>query len=144
MGRLDQTRGGTPPYLAPYFAAKTAMDTLAISYAGELARWRIETVIVSPGVYTSGNNHFAHADQPADEARAAEYAMGPTRDLAEQAKAADLASVPAEADPMHVARAIIRAVAMPLGRARFASPLIPPTAGPTNSTSWATACGLPI
>jgi NAD(P)-dependent dehydrogenase (short-subunit alcohol dehydrogenase family) len=32
------TRGGTPPYLAPYFAAKAAMDALAVSYAGELSR----------------------------------------------------------------------------------------------------------
>ena len=43
------TRGGTPPYLAPYFAAKAAMDSLAVSYAGELALWGIETVIVVPG-----------------------------------------------------------------------------------------------
>ena len=27
------TRGGTPPYLSPYFAAKAAMDALAVSYA---------------------------------------------------------------------------------------------------------------
>lgn len=33
------TRGGTPPWLAPYFAAKAGMDSLAVSYAGELARW---------------------------------------------------------------------------------------------------------
>jgi NAD(P)-dependent dehydrogenase (short-subunit alcohol dehydrogenase family) len=32
------TRGGTPPWLAPYFAAKAGMDSLAVSYAGELAR----------------------------------------------------------------------------------------------------------
>jgi NAD(P)-dependent dehydrogenase (short-subunit alcohol dehydrogenase family) len=31
------TRGGTPPYLGPYFAAKAGMDALAVSYAGELA-----------------------------------------------------------------------------------------------------------
>jgi NAD(P)-dependent dehydrogenase (short-subunit alcohol dehydrogenase family) len=43
------TRGGTPPYLGPYFAAKAGMDTLAVSYAGELARWNIETTIVVPG-----------------------------------------------------------------------------------------------
>lgn len=109
------TRGGTPPYIGPYFAAKAAMDSLAISYAGELARWGIETVIASPGVYTSGTNHFAHADQPADEDRAAEYADGPTRDLAEQAKQADLSSVPADADPADVARAIVAIVAMPFG-----------------------------
>src|ERR1700750_3402277 len=37
------TRGGTPPYLSPYFAAKAAMDALAVSYAAELNRWGIET-----------------------------------------------------------------------------------------------------
>ena len=30
-------RGGTPPYLGPYFAAKAAMDALAVSYAGVVA-----------------------------------------------------------------------------------------------------------
>ncbi len=109
------TRGGTPPYVAPYFAAKAAMDSLAVSYAGELARWGIETVIASPGVYTSGTNHFAHADMPGDEARAAEYNSGPTRDLADQAKQADLASVPPDADVADVARAIVHVVAMPFG-----------------------------
>src|SRR5215469_5195769 len=44
----SSTRGGTPPYLAPYFAAKAGMDALAVSYAAELARWNIETVIVVP------------------------------------------------------------------------------------------------
>src|SRR6476659_2960993 len=50
------TRGGTPPYLAPYFAAKAGMDALAVSYAGELARWHIETTIIVPGAFTSGTN----------------------------------------------------------------------------------------
>jgi NAD(P)-dependent dehydrogenase (short-subunit alcohol dehydrogenase family) len=109
------TRGGTPPYLGPYFAAKAAMDSMAISYAGELARWGIETTIVSPGVYPSGTNHFAHADEPADEKRAAEYAEGPTHDLAEQSKQADLAAVPEQADPQDVARAIVELVAKPFG-----------------------------
>jgi NAD(P)-dependent dehydrogenase (short-subunit alcohol dehydrogenase family) len=109
------TRGGTPPYLAPYFAAKAAMDSLAISYAGELARWGVETVIASPGVYTSGTNHFAHAAQPGDMDRYHEYEKGPTRELTEQAKQADLKSVPETADPADVARAIVEVVAMPYG-----------------------------
>ena len=67
------TRGGTPPWLAPYFAAKAGMDSLAVSYAGELARWGIETSIIVPGAYTKGTNHFAHAGAPADTARAAEH-----------------------------------------------------------------------
>jgi len=69
----SSTRGGTPPYLAPYFAAKAAMDALAVSYAAELARFGIETTIVVPGSFTSGTNHFASAGQPADEERVAEY-----------------------------------------------------------------------
>jgi NAD(P)-dependent dehydrogenase (short-subunit alcohol dehydrogenase family) len=75
------TRGGTPPWLAPYFAAKAGMDSLAVSYAGELARWGIETSIIVPGAYTKGTNHFVHAGAPADTARASEYADGPTGDI---------------------------------------------------------------
>lgn len=44
--------GGAPPYLAPYFAAKAAMDTLAVVYARELTGWGIETTIVVPGAFT--------------------------------------------------------------------------------------------
>ena len=33
----SSARGGTPPYLSPYFAAKAAMDSLAVSYASELS-----------------------------------------------------------------------------------------------------------
>lgn len=42
----SSTRGGTPPFLGPCFVAKAAMDALAVSYAGELARWSEETTIV--------------------------------------------------------------------------------------------------
>jgi len=62
----SSTRGGTPPYLAPYFAAKAAMDALAVSYALEVARFGIETTIVVPGSFTHGTNHFAHSGEPAD------------------------------------------------------------------------------
>lgn len=34
----SSSRGGTPPYLAPYFAAEAGMDALAVSYAAELAQ----------------------------------------------------------------------------------------------------------
>ncbi len=60
--------GGTPPYLGPYFAAKAAMDSLAVSYARELALWGIETSIIVPGAFTQGTNHFAHAGSPDDTA----------------------------------------------------------------------------
>src|SRR6266487_3192119 len=48
----SSSAGGTPPYLAPYFAAKAGMDALAVVYARELTRWGIETTIIVPGAFT--------------------------------------------------------------------------------------------
>jgi NAD(P)-dependent dehydrogenase (short-subunit alcohol dehydrogenase family) len=67
----SSSAGGTPPYLAPYFAAKAGMDVMAVVYARELSRWGIETSIIVPGAFTGGTNHFAHSGRPADEARVA-------------------------------------------------------------------------
>jgi len=67
----SSSAGGTPPYLAPYFAAKAGMDALAVQYARELTRWGIESSIIVPGAFTKGTNHFAHSGRPADTARAA-------------------------------------------------------------------------
>ena len=113
------TRGGTPPWLAPYFAAKAGMDSLAVSYAGELARWGIETSIIVPGAYTKGTNHFAHAGAPADTARAAAYADGPTGDIPDIALKGLSALEPPDADASEVAEAIARVVDMPFGKRPF-------------------------
>jgi NAD(P)-dependent dehydrogenase (short-subunit alcohol dehydrogenase family) len=61
------TRGGTPPYLAPYFAAKAAEDSLAVSYAAEVARFGIDSTIIVPGSFTTGTNHFANAGHASDQ-----------------------------------------------------------------------------
>jgi NAD(P)-dependent dehydrogenase (short-subunit alcohol dehydrogenase family) len=113
------TRGGTPPYLAPYFAAKAAMDAMAVSYAGELARWNIETVIIVPGAYTSGTNHFAHAGKPEDEARVKEYESGPTATLAKEIMDGFARTAVPDADISEVAKAIVAVVDMPFGTRRF-------------------------
>nr|WP_256488857.1 SDR family oxidoreductase [Dyella lutea] len=115
----SSTRGGTPPYLAPYFAAKAGMDALAVSYAGELARWGIESSIVVPGAFTQGTHHFAHAGQPSDAAVAKAYAEGPTADLADVALRGLAALEPADADPQAVAAAIVAVVDAPYGRRPF-------------------------
>lgn len=112
-------RGGTPPYLAPYFAAKAAMDAVAVSYAGELARWGIETSIVVPGAFTKGTNHFAHSGTPADEARAAEYDAGPTAGFADEILAGLAACEPVDADVATVAAAMVDIVDRPFGRRPF-------------------------
>ena len=115
----SSVRGGTPPYLAPYFAAKAGMDSLAVSYAGELARWGIETSIVVPGAFTKGTNHFAHAGAPADDAVAKVYAEGPTRDFGDVAFKGLASLEPADADPEAVARAIVEVVDKPFGKRPF-------------------------
>lgn len=115
----SSTRGSTPPFLAPYFAAKAAMDALAVSYASELARWGIETTIIVPGAFTKGTNHFAHSGKPADIARAAEYESGPYAGVAEQALKGLAGLEPADADPAEVARAIVRVVDTPFGKRPF-------------------------
>ena len=53
---------------------------MAVSYAGELARWNIETTIVVP----DGTNHFANAGKPGDSVRLNEYTSGPTATLADE------------------------------------------------------------
>ncbi len=115
----SSVRGGTPPYLAPYFAAKAGMDSLAVSYAGELARWGIETSIIVPGAFTKGTNHFAHSGSPDDKARAGEYANGPTADFGEVAFKGLASLEPPDADPQTVADAIVKVVDTPFGKRPF-------------------------
>ncbi|BCI68643.1 SDR family oxidoreductase [Acetobacter aceti] len=115
----SSTRGGTPPFLGPYFAAKAAMDALAISYAGELTRWGIETTIVVPGAFTKGTNHFRDAGAPADQAVAHAYTDGPYKGVEEKALAGLAALEPADADPESVARAIEAVVETPRGKRPF-------------------------
>ncbi|RJF87192.1 SDR family oxidoreductase [Oleomonas cavernae] len=115
----SSTRGGTPPYLSPYFAAKAAMDSLAVSYASELTRWGIETSIVVPGAFTKGTNHFAHSGAPADTARADEYNEGPYAGVPDKALQGLAALEPADADVAEVAKAIVTVVDTPFGQRPF-------------------------
>jgi len=113
------TRGGTPPYLAPYFAAKAAMDSLAVSYAGELSRWGIETSIIVPGAFTSGTNHFAHAGRPADQEREAAYENGPYACFGKQVLDGQTSLIAPNADVTEVAKAIVKVVDTPFGKRPF-------------------------
>jgi len=114
----SSSRGGTPPYLAPYFAAKAAMDALAVSYQGELARFGIETSIVVPGSFTRGTNHFAHSGHPADQDIVDSYE---TRyaGLMDQVSQKLAEIEPEWADATEVARAIVTVVDTEKGRRPF-------------------------
>ncbi|WHZ33664.1 SDR family oxidoreductase [Sagittula sp. MA-2] len=115
----SSTRGGTPPFLGPYFAAKAGMDALAVSYAAELAPWGIETTIMVPGAFTSGTNHFAHAGRPSDPEIATAYMDGPLKGVDKIALDRLAALEPDDADPADVARAIVRVVDMPFSKRPF-------------------------
>ena len=120
----SSVKGGTPPYLGPYFAAKAAMDALAVSYADELARWGIETSIVVPGSFTKGTDHFATAWTPDDRAVEAEYDEkypGLLQDVATRLAAL----APTDADASLVADEVARVVALPFGTRPFRTTIDP-------------------
>lgn len=112
------TRGGTPPYLGPYFAAKAGLDALAATTALEVARFGIETTIVVPGSFTKGTNHYLHAGGPADQAVATAYdELYPH--LMEQIGQRMAALEPADADPSRIARIVVEVVAAERGTRPF-------------------------
>lgn len=112
-------RGGFPPFLGPYAAAKSAMDSMAVTMSYELARFGIETSIVVPGAFTEGTDHFSSAGKPADAALAAAYAR--YDGVMEQAGQRLAALSPADADPRAVADDITRIVGLPAGARPFRS-----------------------
>ena len=105
------TKGGFPPFMGPYGAAKAAMDSLAVTLAYEIARFGIETSIVVPGAFTKGTDHFPSAGKPADAATAAAYARydGVMDQIGERLSA----PTPDDADPQAVADEIVRIVGLP-------------------------------
>lgn len=107
------TKGGFPPFMGPYGAAKAAMDSLAVTLAYEIARFGIETSIVVPGAFTRGTSHFPTAGKPADAARAATYSRydGVMDQIGERLTAL----TPDDADPQAVADEIVRIVGMSPG-----------------------------
>lgn len=121
----SSTRGGTPPFLAPYFAAKAAMDAMAQSYALELSRFGIETSIVVPGAFNSGTNHFANAGNPDDSDRDDEWWQGPYAGTDRMALEGLAKLEPADADPATVAEAVAQIVALPKGSRPFRTHLDP-------------------
>ena len=115
----SSTRGGKPPYLGPYFAAKAGMDGLAESYANELARWGIETTILVPGAFQKGTNHFATAGTPADKEVARAYDDGPYKGLGDIIHSGLASLEPPDASVDAVAKAIVDVVALPFGKRPF-------------------------
>jgi NAD(P)-dependent dehydrogenase (short-subunit alcohol dehydrogenase family) len=111
----SSVKGGVSPFVGPYFAAKAAMDSLAVSYAGELSRWGIETSIIVPGITPSGTNMFATLGKPDDPKREAEYMEGPYKGFFKQFMEAVTKMLPQDVDAGEVSRLMARIVEMPHG-----------------------------
>jgi NAD(P)-dependent dehydrogenase (short-subunit alcohol dehydrogenase family) len=61
------------PFMAPYIASKAAGEALAESMSLELRPFGIESVIVVPGAFPEGTEHFAHANGPQSPAVIPQY-----------------------------------------------------------------------
>lgn len=110
----SSARGASVPFLGAYASSKAALEALALSYAGELARWGIETTIVVPGAL--GPSHYFRSGRPRDILRTEEYADGPTAGVSEAALNALARLSPRNPNPAMVAGAIAKVVAMPFGQ----------------------------
>jgi NAD(P)-dependent dehydrogenase (short-subunit alcohol dehydrogenase family) len=112
----------TPPFLGPYVVSKAAMDALALVTSYEVAPLGIETVIVMPGAFTQGTDHFPKAARPTDTADvAAGYrALDPLAARNEEATEG-LFTPGTQADPVVVAEEITRILALPFGERPFRS-----------------------
>jgi NAD(P)-dependent dehydrogenase (short-subunit alcohol dehydrogenase family) len=109
------TTVSVPPFLGPYVASKFAFDALAQVTAYEVSQFGIETVIVMPGAFTRGTNHFPNASLASDQAIAAAYvALDP---MVERYGAATegLFAPGVDPDPRTVADEIARLLALPVG-----------------------------
>src|ERR1022692_514095 len=69
------TTVSVPPFLGPCVASKFAFDALAQVTSYEASQFGIETVIVMPGAFTQGTEHFPNASHAGDQTVSAAYAV---------------------------------------------------------------------
>ena len=113
------TTVSVPPFLGPYVASKFAFDGLAQVTSYEANHFGIETVIVMPGAFTEGTEHFPNAGRASDTGVNAGYAeLDPLVERNEEATAA-LFDPEVDADPVSVAQEIVRVLALPTGQKPF-------------------------
>ena len=110
-----------PPFLAPYTAAKAAMDSFAESVSVEVARYGIETSIVMPGPFTQGTAHFPNAEPARDEHLAADYDLIADAVANNGAATESLFAPGVVQDVQAVADEIVRIVDLPHGERPYRS-----------------------
>jgi len=111
----------TPPFLGPYSSSKAAMDQLALTTAYEVSQLGIETVIVMPGAFTQGTQHFPDASHASDAEVTAAYSdLEPLVEANEHATSS-LFTNQADNDPQTVADEVVRILRLPYGERPFRS-----------------------
>lgn len=128
-----------PPFLAPYTAAKAAMDSFAESIAVEVARYGIETSILMPGPFTVGTDHFPHASHPEDTAITDAYDLVADAVSANGAVTESLFAPGVVQDVQAVADEIVRIVSLPHGSRPYRSSVDFSDFGDVPVTAVATA-----
>ncbi|MGC6857155.1 SDR family NAD(P)-dependent oxidoreductase [Pseudomonas aeruginosa] len=108
------------PFLGPYIASKAAGDALAEVMGMEVRPSGIESVILVPGAFTSGTEHFAHAHSPEYLAIEQQYGDLPGRiaGLGDRLDAIDAANG-GTLDVSAVGRAAVDVLALPRGQRPF-------------------------
>lgn len=109
----------TPPFLGPYVASKAAMDALALTTSYEVNPFGIETVIVMPGAFTEGTEHFPHAGHALDDEVTAAYARLDPLVARNEEATSNLFPPDIDPHPRVVADEIVRVLALPVGEKPF-------------------------
>jgi NAD(P)-dependent dehydrogenase (short-subunit alcohol dehydrogenase family) len=104
-----------PPFLGPYVASKSAFDALAQVTSYEANHFGIETVIVMPGPFTQGTEHFPNSGRASDDTVTAQYAELDGYVARNEDATNGLFDPNIDADPTAVADEIARILALPAG-----------------------------
>ena len=105
------------PFMATYIASKAAGEAFAESIGFEVTQFGIDTVIVVPGAFTQGTQHFVHTTGPAEPAVTAQYGNLPTvvAQIPQRLAAIDVAQQGHNADVGSVGDALVEVLDRPRG-----------------------------
>lgn len=107
------------PFQGPYVAAKAAWDNLAQTMHFENTRYGVDSVIVQPGAYTAGTNHFPNAVHPADREREKTYSLIADVPAQLAARLNDLIAPGVRRDLEEVAETVLQIIETPKGTRQF-------------------------
>ncbi len=107
------------PFQGPYCASKAAGDVLAETMHYENSRYGIDSVIIQPGAYTEGTNHFGGARHAEDEQVTAQYDRIADLPPLLAARLSSLAQPGLRTDAAEIAEKIRDVIALPRGSRPF-------------------------